>query len=235
VSARRFAPTLVPTLAAASFLALFVWLGQWQVGRAAEKRELFEGFAAGAQAPVALPGIDATVPRYRMVSASGRYEASRQFLLDNVVQDGRVGYYVLTPLVLNDGSALIVNRGWVPLGGDRSTLPSVEVGEAERAVTGRIDEFGRPGLELEGVPGTGWPRVVSFPRAEELAAALKRPVRSQQLLLDAGDADGYERRWQPPGMGPDKHMGYAVQWFALAFTVLVTWLLLSWRRVGEAK
>jgi surfeit locus 1 family protein len=231
---RRFAPRIHWTLLALAGIALFVSLGRWQLGRAEEKRMLFESFAAGDVAAVALPGGLVPVERYRRVQASGRYDAGHQFLLDNMPREGVPGVHVLTPLVRDDGSVVIVDRGWIAMGGDRRALPALPVDEAPREVTGRADRLPRPGVELEAPPGSGWPRLVSFPTTADLAAALDAEVHPQVLLLDAGEPDGFTRDWQPPGMPPERHLGYAVQWFGLATAVAVTWLVLSFRPRKES-
>jgi len=231
---RRFAPRIHWTLLALAGIALFVSLGRWQLGRAEEKRVLFAGFAAGDVEAVELPGGLVPVERYRRVRASGRYDAGRQFLLDNMPRDGVPGVHVLTPLVRDDGSVLLVDRGWIAIGGDRRALPALPVDGAPRQVTGRADSLPRPAVELEAPPGSGWPRLVSFPTTGELAAALGVAVHPQVLLLDDGEPDGFVRDWQPPGMTPDRHIGYAVQWFGLATAVAVTWLVLSFRPRKES-
>jgi surfeit locus 1 family protein len=232
---RRFAPRVHWTLLALAGIALFASLGRWQLQRAEEKRELFAGFAAGNMAAVDLPDGLGTVERYRRVRASGRYDAARQFLLDNMPREGVPGAHVLTPLLRDDGSIVIVDRGWIAMGGDRATLPALPVDEAPRSVTGRADRLPRPAVELAAPPATGWPRLVSFPTTAELSAALGADVHPQVVLLDADQPDGFGRDWRPPGMPPERHVGYAVQWFGLAVAVAVTWFVLSFRTRKESK
>ena len=226
---RRFAPALHWTLLAALGVALFVSLGRWQLHRAEEKRALFAGFAAGSAAAVMLPENFRPIERYRRVTASGRYDSSRQFLLDNMTRDGVPGFHVLTPLVQYDSRVVLVDRGFLPLSGSRSDLPDLRVDEGPRTVTGRADNLPQAAVTLAAAPATGWPRMVSFPRMPEVAEALSAQVYPQVVLLDADQPDGYLRDWRPPGMAPDRHVGYAVQWFGLAATVLVTWVVLSFK------
>jgi surfeit locus 1 family protein len=118
----RFAPRLPSTLLTAAAVALFVSLGAWQLGRAGAKRALAADFAAGGPA-VEWRQLPLDAPRYQRVTLRGRYDAAHQFLLDNMSHESVAGLQVLTPLVLDDGSAVIVNRGWVPWGPTRSRLP----------------------------------------------------------------------------------------------------------------
>ncbi len=230
LAGRRFAPRPGWTLLALAGIALFVSLGRWQLDRAEQKRELFAGFAAGDAAALELPRSFEPVERYRRVRARGRYDPSRQFLLDNMTHEGAAGFHVLTPLVLADGRAVLVNRGFVLSSGRRDQLPALPVGDDAREVTGRADFLPRAAVELAAPVTSDWPRLVSFPSIEDIADALGTETFPQVLLLDADQPDGFLRDWRPPGLRPEQHLGYAVQWFGLAATVLATWALLSFRR-----
>lgn len=226
---RRFSPSLAGTALAVAAVALCASLGAWQLGRAAQKESLFAAFENGDGPAVSWPGGSASVPRYQRVRLHGAYDAARQFLLDNMTQDSVAGVHVLTPLRMTDGRFVLVNRGFLPLGGDRTRLPDVTVDAGPREVTGRADTLPRPAIELTPAAAAGWPRLVSFPRSGELAALLDVELQPQVVLLDAAEPDGYARDWLPPGLTPDRHLGYAVQWFALAAAAAVTWLVVSFR------
>lgn len=231
-SPRHFRPGLPATLFTAFFLPLLVALGAWQLDRAADKRALFEDFAAGGETVALLPdsrGLE-ILRRYAPVEASGHYLAERQFLLDNMVEDSRAGYRVLTPLLLSPGHAVLVDRGWIPRDFAAAELPALEVSSAERTVTGKLDRMPRPGIALEAEMPAGWPKVVQFPSLEELAGALGLELVPGLLLLDAAQPDGFRRDWRPSDFGPERHLGYAVQWFALAVTLVILYLAWSFRK-----
>lgn len=220
-------------------VAMGVAAGSWQLGRAAEKRDLEARFAAGGagDALQQLVGNEVAAEfRYRTVRVTGRYDPDHQLLLDNMSHARRPGYQVLTPFTTATGTVL-VNRGWVPAEGDRRILPDLRVGSDTREVAGRIDWLPRPGIELAAVvpaPDAPWPRRLLFPTSEQASAQLGVPLRSYQLLLDPGAPDGYVREWRPGGMGPDRHVAYAVQWFGLALTMIVIHVVLVSRNVRQA-
>jgi len=235
---RRFAPPAWAVLLTAVALAAFVSLGTWQLGRAREKRGLVEEFAAGSRDTVEASGLDlGGLPRYQRVRLLGAYDPSRQVLLDNMPSAaGRPGYRVLTPLRRADGRGwVMVDRGWVPLGASREALPDVAVGAGEREVSGVLDVLPEPGLRLgpATAPGaTAWPRVLLFPTEADVESALATDVESRIVLLDPGAADGFERSWRPSlGFGPERHLGYAIQWFAFALVSVVMLIALNLRRV----
>lgn len=239
IANRVFAPRPWAALLTAAALSVFVALGGWQIGRAREKQAMIESFARGAHSSMVVEGgsIDG-LPRFQHVTVRGHYDPSRQVLLDNMPSStGQPGYRVLTPFV-RPGSArlLLVDRGWVPVGSSREKLPLVAVADDERDTGGRLDELPVPGIRVgtAGIPGvTSWPRVLNFPTAADIEQVLGQPVESRIVLLDAARPDGYERVWRPSlGFPPERHLGYAVQWFALALVALVIFISLSLERTS---
>jgi surfeit locus 1 family protein len=228
----RFVPRFGPTLLMLAGVALFTAAGCWQLGRAGEKRALAADFAAGGPA-LEWRLLPPDAPRYQRVTLRGHYDPDRQFLLDNMAHESVAGLQVLTPLVLDDGSAVLVNRGWLPWGRSRSVLPDVAVDGEKRTVVGRIDDLPKPGIWLQAPPATGWPRLVQYPGMQELSQALGRELAPRQVLLDPAVPDGFVREWAVPGTPADRHLGYAVQWFAFAAMAVALWLVLSFRRSGE--
>jgi surfeit locus 1 family protein len=243
IANREFEPRLWAVLLTAALLATFVALGWWQLGRAREKQAMIESFQRGTQSSVELKGgitVD-ELPRFQHVRAAGHYDPVHQVLIDNMPsQAGLPGFRVLTPF-RREGSArlLLVDRGWVPLGTTRQDLPLVFVSPDFRAVSGRLDTLPAPGVRVgaAGVAGdTGWPRVLNFPRQQDLEQALGAEIEARIVLLDPAAPNGYERAWRPAmQFGPERHLGYAVQWFAFALVALIIFIALSLRRLpGEA-
>jgi surfeit locus 1 family protein len=175
------------------------------------------------------------------VRVEGHYEPAQQILLDNMPsQAGLPGFRVLTPFRRSGSERLLlVDRGWVPLGATRQELPAVFVSPEFRAVSGRLDTLPAPGVRVgdAGVADdTSWPRVLNFPQQPDIEKALGAKVEARIILLDPAAPNGYERVWRPAmRFGPERHLGYAIQWFALAIVALVIFLALSLRRVpGDA-
>jgi surfeit locus 1 family protein len=238
IGRRVFAPPAWSLVLTGLALAAFVSLGNWQLGRAQEKKALADSFAAGSRDTVDATGLGfADLPRYQQMRLRGSYDTARQILLDNMPSStGRPGYRVLTPLERADGRGwVLVDRGWVPLGPTRAELPDVAVAGGEREVTGVLDGLPVPGLRVgpATVPGaSGWPRVMLFPTEADVESALATDVESRIVLLDPAAPDGFERAWRPSlGFGPERHLGYAVQWFAFAVVAVVMLIALNLRRV----
>ena len=212
----------LPLAAGVTFSILFFSLGLWQIDRADEKEEMLALFEDD-RPYTPLRDPEALQP-FERISATGRYLNGRQVLIDNMLLDGRLGYYVITPFRPADGgSLLLVNRGWVPGAGPRGPLPDVAVHEETVTVHGLAGHLPRAAMH----PGEpfeyrgNWPRVAVFPGYEDVANEIDAAVMPVVLLLAPGEADGYERRWQPNVAGPAKHYSYAFQWFAMSLAVMV--------------
>jgi surfeit locus 1 family protein len=225
-----FVPTVFLTLLALALAALFVWLGFWQWHRGVDRQQQWARFARGADRLLPLGARAVTdVPLFQRITVAGALDGAHQFLLDNRSFQGRPGYEVLTPLQRAGAPALLVDRGWVPFTGTRAKLPDVGLATAtDVSLSGRIGNLPTPGLALGRMPpaaGASWPKVTSYPDMQQLVAALGVPLAPRILLLDPAAPFGYLRDWQPPGLPPLRHFGYAVQWWCFAALALVAWVL----------
>jgi surfeit locus 1 family protein len=145
---RTFKPRPFTTLLTIVLIAMLVTLGRWQLHRADEKRALFESFAAGTDSTTPIDLQTPKVPRYQHVEARGHYDGEHQVLIDNMVEAGRAGYFVVTPFALEGGGWVLVNRGWVPVGASRAALPAIGVAGDARHIRARADNLPSPGIRM---------------------------------------------------------------------------------------
>jgi surfeit locus 1 family protein len=233
---RPSAPAWLVTLLAAALVVAFVLLGRWQWRRGAASEASREAFARGADTVEVLGSsrLD-DVARFTRVSTSGHYRPDRQFLLDNRTHNGAAGYEVLTPLELTDGRTVLVDRGWVAFTGSRARLPDIDFSAPSLlSVVGRVSNLPSAGLALgRAAPALAgsWPRLTSYPRMSELDAAFGHPFEQRILLLDPAQPYGYLRDWTPPGLPPERHWAYAIQWWLFAATLVVIGTTLTVRRM----
>lgn len=196
--------------------------------------------ARRAQAPpLALNGArlapaDLTALRWRPVTAHGAWNGRQQVLLDNQISRGEAGYFVYTPLYLDDcACAVLVNRGWIAAGPDRQAIPDVGFAPAQFAIRGIAAPpppagFGARAGRAEAL-AAGILRVQRVDAAE-LSQRLGVAVSPLTVLLDPAAANGYRREWQPPGLRADRHYAYAAQWFLFALIALGLAVKLNSRR-----
>ncbi len=229
---RRRVRRLLAGVLALGMFCLLLTLGFWQLERAQFKENRLERTSQReASAPVTLQqALSRGGPeewQYLPVRMSGRFLGDTQFLLDNRTLGGRAGYHVLSPFAGADGSVL-VNRGWLPVGDDRSVVPTVDVATQPATITGRLVPPPRPGLLLgdDGHVGKGWPRVVQSVNVEKMSLELGRNLQSAMLRLDPASDACLRCEWSAvAGIGPERHRGYAVQWFSLAAALVVLMLV----------
>lgn len=202
-------------LAAVAVIVIFVLLGNWQLGRADDKRALAQAFDAGMHAPARSFAAGDPAPPWHAVRLEGVWLAEASVYLDNRVQEGRVGYHVLTPLKLSDGSGLIlVNRGWVAAGAYRDRLPDVAVTGGSVTVEGfvRLPEV-RPFTLAE---SAGQGRLWQYVDLAAYRAWSGLAVGEWMVQQTSGPDDGLVRVLMRPADGVERHLGYAFQWYALS-------------------
>jgi len=235
VGSWQFSPGAWPTLAALFFLVLTLWLGQWQSGRAETKRALQARYdVAMREAPIHVGHtlLDRDSVLYRKLEVRGVFDPAHTILLDNRVYKGVAGYHILTPLIIDGGPlAILVNRGWVAVGRSREQLPLPPTPRGLVTLEGMaVDPHSRY-LELmhAAVQGRVWQNL-DFAR---YAATTRLPLQPVLLLQTTPLADGLQRDWPRPDTGVSMHVGYAIQWYSLAATLVVLWLVLNVKRLRD--
>ena len=227
-----FAPRLVPTIAAAGFIALTVSLGRWQAHRAEEKlarQALYEARMTEPPTRLAAAATDAEPLLFRRVIASGRWIPGRQVFVDNRVHDGHAGFEVVTPLRLEGGDrAVLVDRGWVERTSAYPDPPPVPVPNGPVEVAGLATLPPARFLELS-------KQVISGSVFQNLSIERYRAWSGLDILpvviLAEPPAAGLAANRERPDSGVAMHRQYEATWFSLAITAAVLWVALNLRRV----
>ncbi|MEQ1769655.1 MAG: SURF1 family protein [Devosia sp.] len=219
--------------------ALFAGLGNWQLNRLAEKETLIAQVDQKLHLPpITLPpgnewvGLDPEVYSYRPVTVSGTLQPDQNILVFTSLTEPRgkfsgPGYWVMTPLRLDTGGVLFVNRGFVPqasakvfLAGDVKPAGTVTVTgiarlpEAAGAFTPGPDKIGR----------IDWVRTPA-----RLAAMLDpkpEPLADFYVDADAGQPGALPQGGETVVEFPNNHLGYAITWFG--FALITPLLLIAW-------
>lgn len=222
----------IPYVIGAILVVQFAGLGVWQVSRGLDKQAEQEAFSSQSGFSTWSDGMD--IRSFQKLKATGHFVADRQVLLENIIVDSQLGYYVITPLrVARDVPLLLVNRGWFPRSGTTVDPGRIEVGGSRLTVLGRAGSLPRAGYKMgESIPASpGWPKRAVYPTLDDIAAALGEPVQPFVLLMDPEDEHGFYRHWVPEEMGPGRHYAYALQWFAMGI-VLAGLLIWNYRKRG---
>ena len=209
------------------FLPLTLGLGFWQLDRAAEKSQILAQQEAKIQlAPLHNQQLLSTPDLHlRQFDLRVEFDPERWFLLDNRVRNGQPGYEVLNLARLADTDKLVlVNRGWVAASLDRNQLPDIETPAEEIAISGYIYAPGESYFALGEQPWSGgWPERIQNP---DTAVIGERLVDGDNLLpiqlrLAADDPLAFVAEWPLVNQSPQKHIGYAVQWFVMSLALVI--------------
>jgi cytochrome oxidase assembly protein ShyY1 len=210
-------------------------LAFWQLRRLDERRDFNAQVRANANQPIAefddvvSEGTDTPAVEWRRVRVDGTYLPDRQFLVVNRSQNGETGRNAVAALQLDDGSLLLVNRGFVP---ESEDVPPVPQGPVE--VVGR--------LRVSERRTTGQPADESSDALTEirridlgvLASQFDSPVQPMYLeQLESTPAD--DALLQPivaPTLDEGPHLSYTIQWFIFSVCVIVGWVLAVRRSIG---
>lgn len=235
---RRRLPIL-PWVAAVAAIALFSSLGFWQLERGDQKRALLEEVQATLEARRELPLATAAeadrVDRYDWAAGVGHFLDAPAVVLDNQNRDGRPGVRIYRAFRPRGAvQPLLAEMGWLPLPGDR-TLPRSPRPEGELRLAGLLAPPFSGGIATAApaVQGGGDLLVIKVdPAVLGPALGLREPLSPRVLRLDPALPLGHARDLDvlPNTLPPERHLGYAVQWFGLAAAVLVTALLLGLRK-----
>jgi cytochrome oxidase assembly protein ShyY1 len=220
-----------------------VRLGVWQWHRLKERRAynaaVTSGLAKPASSFVALmplgTPIDPTRLEYRRVHATGTYDTSHEVVLYGRAQNGQPGDHVLTPLVLPDGRAVLVDRGWVPF--STSPPPVAGAGPPSGSVTlvGVLEPSDPPGRV--GIVGGRITTTTSVDVAA-LSRGLSRPTVPMFIWLQSqapGQTGGLPEPAPLPPLSEGPHEGYMLQWFAFAAIFLGGFALLAWLETRDSR
>ncbi|MDC0661000.1 SURF1 family protein [Marinobacter sp. SS21] len=226
---RQWQPNFRLLVFSGVFLPLLVALGIWQLDRAADKERQLQQWQ---QQATALSGAQLwqghPMPGQPVV-LRGRY-GEFTWLLDNRTREGMAGYEVLSLFLVDDGPAVVVNRGWLRAPARRNTLPVFPTPPGLVQLDGRLADFPEPPVLAAQPELAGWPQRVQALTAEQARTIGTAVAPLLVRLADGGQPGAFRADWQPDRMGPQTHYGYALQWFSLALTLAVLTVVASYRR-----
>lgn len=216
--------------------ALFVRLGIWQLDRLDERRmENAVGESRLAETPVPVTGLLGDQPEperltHRRVSATGRFDPDNEVLIRSQVHLGSAGHHVITPLLLESGGAIMVNRGWVPFELDESPVEQASPPEGTVVIEGWLrPSQPRPALGRQDPEGSL--DVMTRVDLARIEQQLPYPI-ADMYLVEMGERDQLPVPVAQPDFSDEgPHLGYALQWFGFAAIGLVGYLALLRRRL----
>jgi len=207
-------------------------LGLWQLERLEQRHAFNDHYLTTSSLPTLVltsaPSEDLTVMEYRSILVTGTYDFENQVGLRNRVHNNLPGHHLLTPLILADGSAILVERGWVPAGGAGQPSEWQDYDQPGVVTIRGVIRLGQTGSEIGGVPDPTlapgqsalklWNRI----NVERIAQQLPYPLLPVFVQPDVNPTLTEPPYPSQPEViiddGP--HLGYALQWFAFAGLLL---------------
>ncbi|MGX5217352.1 SURF1 family protein [Pseudomonas segetis] len=230
-----FRPGAIPSIAVLVLLPVLVALGFWQLDRAEQKRQMLAAHQLQeVAAPISLNQLEGlTDTAYVRVKLQGSFDSNHSLLLDNRIRDGHAGVEVLQPFYDQaSGLWVLLNRGWLPWP-DRRVTPAFSTPDSQLQLNASVYQPLGDGLQLQDVAASSaWPKLITKVDAKALWQQLGRAGLAAELRIEPGPA-AFETQWPVVSMSPDKHLGYAVQWFAMALTLLGLFIYLGVHNARE--
>lgn len=234
----EFRPRLIPTLATLVILPVLLSLGVWQLNRAEEKRVLL----AERGKKEHMPALDITGQaehdlselEFRKLRVVGRFDSNYVIYIDNKVYQGKVGYQVVEPLVLQPTQeAILVNRGWVAATASRADLPEISHQSSEQTIYGiaKFDTRDVASLGAGNRSGEDWPALVRWIDIAELQKSMPFKLKPYLLLQTNDNGDGLLREWMFVSSPPEKNQSYAIQWFSLAAALVLIFIFVNTKKI----
>jgi len=226
-------PPFIPTLIVLGFVVLMTNLGFWQLNRAQEKEQLLILLANDNITSISQAQQIKDLPQYSNIKLYGKLLQSPQLLLDNQIENQQVGYHVFTPFYVYEMNLYVmVNRGWIAKDGFEEKAVSVVSDSVE--LFGKLNHSPQVGMQLGEIEleSNKTVQVITyFDREkvskflyENLCKDLNCIVSDRVLLLEKNQNQGFKREWSPIIMPPEKHTGYAVQWFSMTFVLILIFI-----------
>jgi len=201
------------------FVFVFVFLGIWQIERAANKEGLLQDFNSEQESPPTR--LTSQSPNWSRVFVDGVFDSSRQILIDNQIHNGKVGYKIFTPFRFDENKVVLVDRGWIGQGQSRSDLPQLNILEKKSRIIATVTSPEQGVLAGSELLTNEWPRVSQSKAVEVIALAFNEPILDIVLVLDPGSSQITEFiQIKPFAITPVKHYGYAMQWFTMSIVLL---------------
>ena len=226
----KFNPGKRITIFFVFFAFLFFSLGLWQIERGQAKTNLLDDFEKKILEEPSY--INQKSQKWDRVYVEGKWDSSKQILIDNVIRRGIAGYKVLTPLRMKETDQLIlVDRGWIKQNTFRDQLPDIKLIQIDEVVSG-ILEIPELGLVLsDDLVSKEWPKISQTKNLGVIKNEYDENIFPMILLADPTLKNSLEYiKITPTNMTPIKHYGYSAQWFLMFIVLCFMYVWFGYKR-----
>ena len=226
----KFNPGKRITIFFVFFAFLFFSLGLWQIERGQAKTNLLDDFEKKILEKPSY--INQKSQKWDRVYVEGKWDSSKQILIDNVIRRGIAGYKVITPLRMKETDQLIlVDRGWIKQNTFRDQLPDIKLIQIDEVVSG-ILEIPELGLVLsDDLVSKEWPKISQTKNLGVITNEYDENIFPMILLADPTLKNSLEYiKITPTNMTPIKHYGYSAQWFLMFIVLCLMYVWYGYKR-----
>ncbi|MGJ8679799.1 SURF1 family protein [Paraglaciecola sp.] len=219
-----------------TFIAVVIMfaLGMWQLQRAEQKQQRLDSITNAQQsAHVGLGQVINDIDNMidMPITFTAKADAEQFFLVDNKINQGRVGYHVLVPLKTELG-IVMANFGWVSATHSRQVLPDIELQQGLNHYSGIISFPTKNAMVTETAKVDGkWPKVLQAVDLKVIQQHYKQSLLPLVVKMAESQNSDFVRDWQPVVMPPEKHIAYAVQWFLLGVAAMVVFVIAQRKKI----
>jgi surfeit locus 1 family protein len=240
----EFNITLIPTISFIVACICFILLGFWQLDRANEKNSKNSNYtlrqadnSIDLNKELSIENEETLL--WRRTIVNGSFLNKKSIILDNQILNKIAGFNVLTPYQIKDSQYIVlINRGWQPNLARRDLIPNIQSIEGDVVIKGHIAKFPTSGISLgqENIETLN-SSVFRMQKLEidELRHFLTFNLLPYMIYLDPLIDKGNYSTFKLPAPGSEKNYGYAFQWFAFAFTLLIIFIKIGVRRKNVIK
>ncbi|MFL2714897.1 MAG: SURF1 family protein [Gammaproteobacteria bacterium] len=212
------------------FAGLFFLLGLWQIERGQAKTVIINQFDSNLKKVPEY--LNKESKKWDRVYIDGKWDSSKQILIDNIIYNGVAGYKVITPLnIKNSDDMILIDRGWIKRSKFREDVPNISIPENNVRVSG-ILESPELGLVLsDDLVTKEWPKISQTKNPTVLLKEYVENAYDLILLADPLLENSLEYiKITPTNMMPSKHYGYSAQWFLMFFVLCLMYVWYGYKR-----
>lgn len=231
----HFTPKKSMTMLAILTVLLLSTLGYWQIKRGHEKMQMQAAQEKIASLPAKAWNPEMKSPaQYQKIAISGHFLPQIMFL-DNQYHDHQFGYQVISPMGIGKGQVILVDRGWVVGQQNRQVLPVITVPAGKLNIAGNVyyppDNYWILGQTIEKRSNQVF--VIEKFDIKLIKQVLHKSIYPFIIRLDKNARHGFVREWAVVSMSPERHYGYALQWFVMALVVIFIYIVLNLKKIDE--
>jgi len=210
------------------FIIICIGLGFWQLSRAEYKQDLLDTFHKNSQKSINETALrELNLPSaFQKVKIKGHFDNQHIILIDNKTHQGIPGFHVIIPFISSADHHYLVNVGWYEGNADRNQIPIIPSINGDHTIEGFVVWPQKPMILKTITPLKTWPLLLQWPDIALIKQYTQMNFPDYIIWLPSDQQIGFVKDWSIEVMQPERHIAYAVQWFAMAAILLICGIII---------